>query len=174
MVSAGQHPDIEILNYSEVMQIGGFIGNYKVRVKRKASSVDSTKCNSCGLCQEKCPAKAKNDFEQGKTTRKAIYTLFAQAVPNVPVIDREACIYFQKGKCKVCQKICPKQAIDFEQQDRIAEINVGAIILATGHDIFDAREFSNYGYGRYPADAIEGNHFTQKQIMAEIKSLLMH
>jgi len=150
MVAVGQHPNIELMTHSEVEHVGGYIGNLKVRIRRKATSVDYDKCNGCGLCQEKCPAKVDNEFEQGKSKRKAIYTLFPQAVPNKPVIDRDACIYFQKGKCKACEKLCPKGAIDFQQQDTIEEIEAGAIILATGHEIFDAKRMACYGYGRFP------------------------
>lgn len=150
MVSAGQHPNIELMTYSEIESVGGYVGNLKIRVKRKASFVDQSKCNGCGVCQEKCPAKTDNEFEQKKNKRKAIYTLFPQAVPNKPVIDKQACIYFQKGKCRACEKLCPKAAIDFEQQDRIDEITVGAVILATGHKLFDATALASYGYGRIP------------------------
>jgi heterodisulfide reductase subunit A len=150
MVQAGKHPNIKLMAYSEVVEVGGYVGNYKVKVRRKATCVDEEKCNGCGLCQEKCPTNAGNEFEQGKGTRKAIYTMFAQAVPTKPVIDRQACRYFKDGKCGVCQKLCPKKAVDFKQEDRIEEISVGAMILTTGFKTFDARQMANYGYGKYP------------------------
>ncbi len=151
MVSVGQHPNITLFTYSEVEAVNGYAGNMKIRIRRKASYVDHTRCNGCGLCQEKCPAKAPNEFEQKKTLRKAIYTLFPQAVPNKPVIDRDICIYFQKnGKCGACKKLCKREAIDFEQKEIMEEIEVGAIVLATGHTIFDARKMPQYGYGKHP------------------------
>ena len=150
MVSVYQHPNITLLAYSEIEKLGGYAGNISVTVRRKAAYVDHQKCNGCGLCQEKCPAKASNSFEQHKTTRKAIYTLFPQAIPNKPVIDRSSCIYFTRGKCAACQKICPRGAIDFNQEDRFEEISVGAIIVATGYEIFDGAKLTAYGYGRYP------------------------
>ncbi|MBU1718148.1 MAG: FAD-dependent oxidoreductase, partial [Bacteroidetes bacterium] len=140
MVSVGQHPNIKLMSYSEVEKVGGFVGNLTVSVRHKAKYVDHDKCNGCGLCQEKCPGKADDAFEQNKAKRKAIYTLFAQAVPNKPVIDKSSCTFFLKGKCRVCEKVCQKEAIDFEQQDVIEEITVGAIIVTTGHDVFDSRK----------------------------------
>lgn len=150
MVSVGQHPNIKLMSYSEVEKVGGFVGNLTVSVRHKAKYVDHDKCNGCGLCQEKCPGKADDAFEQNKAKRKAIYTLFAQAVPNKPVIDKSSCTFFLKGKCRVCEKVCQKEAIDFEQQDVIEEITVGAIIVTTGHDVFDSRKMNNYNYGKYP------------------------
>jgi heterodisulfide reductase subunit A len=150
MTSAGSHPNIELMTYSEVEEVSGFIGNFKVKVRQKARFVDESKCNGCGVCQEKCPWKAASEFDQGLSQRKAIYTPFAQAVPNIPVIDKESCNYFLKGKCRACEKFCEREAIDFEQQDKIAEIDVGNIILTTGYDPFDPTPIVKYGYGRLP------------------------
>jgi len=102
MVSVGQHENIEILSYSEVEEVAGYVGNFKVRVRRKARYVDEDVCTGCGLCQEKCPAKKiPSEFDSGLGTRTAIYIPFAQAIPRVPVIDEENCRYFQSGKCRV-------------------------------------------------------------------------
>jgi heterodisulfide reductase subunit A len=150
MVSVGQHPNVELFAYSEVDSVSGYAGNMKIRIRHKATYVDNEKCNGCGLCQERCPSKVPNEFEQGKGQRRAIYTLFPQAVPNKPVIDREACIYFKTGKCRACEKMCKQGAIDFDQEDTFEEVDVGAIILATGHRTFDAARMPQYGYGKYP------------------------
>lgn len=150
MVSAGKHPNIELMTYSQAVKVSGFVGNFKVDILHKAKYVDHEKCNGCGICQEKCPGKADNAFEMNRATRKAIYTLFPQAVPNKPVIDPEHCIYFQKGKCKACEKLCPKDAIDFRQEDTIEQVTVGAIIVATGHEMFDSSKMDCYGYGKFP------------------------
>jgi heterodisulfide reductase subunit A2 len=158
MVSVGQHPRIKLLTYCEVDKVSGYVGNLNVAIRHKAKYVNHDKCNGCGLCQEKCPGKADDAFEQNKAKRKAIYTLFAQAVPNKPVIDKEHCTYFLKGKCKICEKVCQKEAIDFNQQDTIEEITVGAIIAATGHQEFDGAKLVNYGYGKYP-DVISALEF---------------
>lgn len=149
MASVRSHPNIELMTYSEVMEVLGYIGNFKVRIRRKPRYVDMTKCTGCGVCQEKCPFKVPNAFDAGMGQRKVIYTPFPQAVPNVPVIDREHCVYFQKGKCRACEKFCEAGAIDFQQKETVAEIEVGSIILATGFDSFDPTPLPLYGYGRY-------------------------
>jgi len=152
MVSVGQHDNIELLTYSEVESVEGFVGNYKVKVRKKAAYVDHDKCNGCGACLEKCPKKKiASEFEEGMGNRRAIYTPFAQAVPNKPVIDKEHCTFFLKpGKCRVCEKVCEMDAIDFEQEDRIDEIEVGSVIVATGYDLLKPDEITNFGYGVFP------------------------
>jgi heterodisulfide reductase subunit A len=148
MTLVGSHPYIEMLTYSQVEEVSGFIGNFKVRIRKKARYVDEDKCTGCGLCQTKCPWKVDSEFEAGLGKRKAIYTPFPQAVPNVPVIDKEHCAYFQSGKCRACEKFCEAKAIDFEQEDKIVEVEVGAIILATGFNVFDPTPIYAYGYKR--------------------------
>jgi heterodisulfide reductase subunit A len=151
MVQAGTHPNIELLTWSEVEKVDGFVGNFAVTIRKKARYVNTELCTGCGICWEKCPKKVVDDvFEAGMGTRKAIYTPFAQAVPRYPVIDRPNCTYFIKGTCKACEKFCPTNAIDFNQEDEIVTVNVGNIILATGYDTFDARRIAQYGYGRLP------------------------
>ena len=149
MVSVGQHPNISLYSWSEVEKVDGYVGNFKVQVRKKARYVSEELCTGCGICVEKCPWKVTDDaFEAGFAKRKVIYTPFPQAVPKYPVLDRPNCVYFQKGTCKACQKFCPTGAIDFEQQDQIVELEVGNIILATGYDLFDCRRIPQYGYGR--------------------------
>ncbi len=150
MTSAGSHPNIELMTYSEVEDVSGFIGNFKVKVRKKARFVDEDKCNGCGICIEKCPWKAPSEFDLGLGERKAIYTPFPQAVPNIPVIDKEHCVYFLRGRCRACEKFCERGAIDFEQQDKVIEIEVGNIIIATGYDPFDPTPIVKYGYKRFP------------------------
>jgi heterodisulfide reductase subunit A len=143
------HENIELLTYSEVIEISGYVGNFKVKVRKKPRYVDESKCTGCGTCQEKCPTKADSEFDLGIGKRKVIYTPFPQAVPNIPVIDRERCTYFLKGKCRACEKFCEAQAIDFEQTEKIIDLDVGCIIVATGFDSFDPTPMSQFGYGRY-------------------------
>jgi heterodisulfide reductase subunit A len=150
MTSAGSHPNIELMTYSEVTEVSGFIGNFKAKIRKKPRYVDMDKCNGCGVCYEKCPWKAPSEFDLGLGERKAIYVPFAQAVPNVPVIDTEHCAYFLKGKCRACEKFCEREAIDFEQQEEIVEIEIGNIIVTTGYDPFDPTPMVKYGYGRLP------------------------
>jgi heterodisulfide reductase subunit A len=149
MTSVGMHPYIELMTYSEVEEISGFVGSFKARIRKKARYVDEDKCNGCGVCVTKCPWKADSEFDLGLGQRKAIYTPFAQAVPNIPVIDTEHCAYFLKGKCRACEKFCELGAIDFEQVDQIVEVEVGNIIIATGYDSFDPTPITQYGYGKF-------------------------
>ena len=148
MTSVGMHPYIELVTYSEVEEISGFVGSFKARIRKKARYVDEDKCNGCGVCVTKCPWKADSEFDLGLSERKAIYTPFAQAVPNIPVIDTEHCAYFLKGKCRACEKFCELGAIDFEQVDQIVEVEVGNIIVTTGYDPFDPTPITQYGYGK--------------------------
>jgi heterodisulfide reductase subunit A len=149
MSDVGLHENITLLTYSEVEEVSGFVGNFKARVRKKARHVNEEDCTGCGICIEKCPKKVVDDvFEVGMGLRKAIYRPFPQAVPKYPVMDTVNCIYFEKGKCKACEKFCPTGAIDFEQQDTILDLEVGNIILATGFALFDSARMSQYGYGR--------------------------
>jgi heterodisulfide reductase subunit A len=149
MASVRSHENIELLTYSEVMEVSGYVGNFKVKIKKKPRYVDENKCTGCGTCQDKCPMKSDSEFDFGIGKRKVIYTPFPQAVPNIPVIDRERCTYFLKGKCRACEKFCEAQAIDFEQTDKLVDLDVGCIIVTTGFAPFDPTPMSQFGYGRY-------------------------
>ena len=157
-VETGQHPNVRLRTYCEVEKVEGAVGHFKVTLRQKAAYVDWEKCTGCGLCQEKCPKKIPSEFDRGIGVGKAIYTLSPQAVPNKPVINPDACRYLTEGKCKVCQKVCPAEAIDYEQKDSFLEEEVGAIIVATGFDLFPLSEIGEYGGGRIP-DVIEGLAF---------------
>jgi len=148
MSEVGSHPYIDLFTCSEVEEVSGYIGNFKVKIKKKARYVDEEKCTGCGVCQEKCPWKVTSEFDMELGQRRVIYTPFPQAVPNVPVIDREHCVYFQKGKCRACEKFCEAGAIDFSQEDKVIEAEVGNIILATGFQTFDPSLATQYGYGK--------------------------
>ena len=151
MVEAAAHEKITIYTYSEVEKVSGFVGDFQVDIRKKARSVDMDKCTGCGVCQEKCPSKkTPNEFNRGLNTRSAIYTPFAQAIPNVPVIDRENCIKFKTGKCGVCAKVCQAGAIDYEQKDEILTQNYGAIVVATGFDTIKLDAFDEYSYSTSP------------------------
>jgi len=149
MSMVGAHPQIELLAYCEVDNVSGYVGNFRVKIRKKARYVDTTKCNGCGTCVTKCPVKVDSEFDEKLSKRKAIYTPFAQAVPNVTTIDRAHCTYFLKGKCRACEKFCERNAINFEQEDEIIDVEVGNIILTTGYKIFDPSVIKEYGYGRY-------------------------
>ena len=160
MVAVAQHPNIKLYTYSEVEAVNGYIGNFMVTIRKKAKYVDWDKCNGCGTCETKCPSRnLKSEFDLGLGTRTAIYKAFPQAVPNKPVIDAVNCRKFKTGKCGVCDKLCPTGAINFEDKDEIITENVGAIVMATGFDLFDwTQTYGEYGYGQYP-DVITGLHF---------------
>ena len=159
MVEVAQHEKIKLLVYAEVEEIAGSVGNFKIKIRKKSSCVDSTKCTGCGVCYDKCPIKVPSAFDEELGERKAIYVPFPQAVPNRPVIDREHCTFFTKpGKCRVCQIVCPAQAVNFEQQDQIVEEEVGAVVVATGYDLYTMNNMPEYGAGRYE-DVINGLQF---------------
>jgi len=159
MVEVAQHQNITLYTYAELESLEGFIGNFKARIRRKSKSLDEKLCTGCGLCTTKCPTKKiPSEFNEGLGTRTAIYVPFPQAVPNKPVIDRIHCTYYTKGKCRICEKVCPTQAIRFDQQDQIVEAEIGAIVLATGFSVKQPDFFPEYGYGKYP-DVITGLQF---------------
>ena len=157
MTESSQDENIEILTYSEVVEVKGFVGNFDVTIRKKPRSVDITKCTGCGLCVEKCPTKVPNEWDLGMGMRKAIYKPFGQAVPNVPVVDRENCLFFTRGKCKICQKLCPSKAIDYEQAEELVTKKFGAIIVATGFTQFDHSIYGEYGGGKFE-NVITGLH----------------
>jgi len=149
LVECARHLNIEVITWAEVKSIEGEAGNFKVEILKRPRYVDAEKCTGCGSCWQKCPVKVPSEFEHGLSERKAIYVPFAQAVPNVPVIDAANCMYLTKNKCGVCEKLCPTHAINFEQKPEIAELQVGAVILAFGLELFNARRKYEYGYGRF-------------------------
>ena len=156
MVEVAQHPNITLYTYAELESLEGFIGNFKARIRKKSKSIDEKLCTGCGLCTTKCPnKKIPSEFNEGLGNRTAIYVPFPQAVPNKPVIDRIHCTYYTKGKCRICEKVCPTQAIRFDQEDQIVEAEIGAIVIATGFTVKQPDFFPEYGYGKYP-DVITG------------------
>jgi heterodisulfide reductase subunit A len=146
-VSVGRHKNITLLTYSEVEDVSGVVGDFKVIVRKKARYVNEELCNGCGTCVEKCPwKKIPDEFELGLGNRTAIHFQYPQAVPKIPRIDAENCVYFKNGKCKACEKFCQRGAIDFEQQDQLIEFEVGTIIMATGFKDFNPERSPRYGY----------------------------
>ena len=178
MVEAARHPNIEILTGCEVLSLEGVPGNFKLKVQKRARFVVEDKCRGCGSCAEACRMRSKlpNEFDEGRSKRSAIYLYFAQAVPMVASVDPNACLYVRKGVCgkvtrrylkrfwelrgvkldvderealPACEAACEADAIDFSQKDEILELDVGAVILATGYELFNPSPLSEYGYGRY-------------------------
>lgn len=145
-----QHPNITLMTYCEISEVKGFVGNFDIKIRQKSRYVDHDKCNACLACTEKCPGKGIAEWDEGLVKRKAIHIPFPQAVPQKPVIDQDACTYFLKGKCRLCEKVCEQKAIDFEQQDTFIDVKVGAVIVATGYNLMDTMPLVQYGYGKYP------------------------
>lgn len=149
MFDCGRHPNIKLLTYSEVEKVSGSAGNFIVTIRRKPRFVNEDKCIGCLQCVDKCPTKVEDEYNYGLSQRKAIYLQFPQATPKVPVIDSENCRYIKEGKCGVCAKICPADAINYDDKDDTLEINIGFIIVATGYDLIDLGSLPQYGWGRY-------------------------
>jgi len=149
MVDVAQNDKIRIFSYSEVTEVGGFVGNFDVKIKRKARYVKEDVCTGCGACIEKCPMKkVPNEFNLGMDNRTAIYIPFAQAVPKVATIDPEHCNMLKNGKCGLCAKVCAAGAIDYKQQDEIIEEKYGAIVAATGFNPISMDKFDEYAYNQ--------------------------
>jgi heterodisulfide reductase subunit A len=154
MVDAARHPNIELHTYSEVESVDGYIGNFKVKIKKKPRYVDVEKCVGCGACAEVCRLhnRIDNEFDMNLGKRSAIYVPFPQAVPLRYTIDPEKCITLKTGKCgdhALCVEACDRDAIDFNQTEEIIEFDVGTIVVATGFDLFDAKRKPEYGYGKF-------------------------
>jgi heterodisulfide reductase subunit A len=162
MVESSKDKNITIHTYSEVEQVKGYVGNFDVRIRKKARSVEMSKCTGCGACVEACPHVVPSEWDLGLGTRKAIYTPFAQAVPNVPVIDRSVCRIFTKSKEKcgaACVRACAAKAVNHKQEDEIINEKFGAIVVATGYSLHPwEKAYGEYGGGRYK-DVITSLHF---------------
>ena len=140
-IYAERHPNIYILSYSEVADVTVYIGNFNVKIKRKARFVNENLCTGCGACTEVCPIYVSNYFDENLSARKCIGIAFAQAVPAISDIHRDSCV-----ECFACVDACETDAIDFSQEDKIVEIEAGTIIIATGWDLYQG---DDYGYGIY-------------------------
>ncbi len=149
MMDAGRHPKIKLLAYSEVEDVRGYVGNFSVRVRKRARYVDETACTACGECAKVCPVVVPNEFEIGLGSRKAIHIPFPQAVPSAYLIDHAHCMGDVPIACGKCREVCDKKCIDFDQQDQLIDLNVGAIIVATGLDVYDPTALDEYGYTRH-------------------------
>ena len=151
MVDCAQNENIKIYSYSEVESVSGFVGNFTVKIKKKARYVNADVCTGCGLCTEKCPQKkVPDEFNLGLSNRRAIYIPFAQAVPKVATIDPDYCTMLKTGKCGVCSKVCGVGAIDYKQKDEFVEEKYGAIVVATGFDPIKVDKYDEFAYSLSP------------------------
>ena len=146
MLDVGRHPNIELLAYTEVEKVEGEAGNFKVTLRRKARYVEEDRCTGCGACAEKCPTAVPDAFNEGLGERSAIYSYFAQGIPSTHTIDADHCRQLNGKKCGICAKTCQAEAINFDQKDRIVELDVGGIIIAAGYDVFDPSLIPEYRY----------------------------
>ena len=149
MTDVGRHPRIKLFTLSEVTAVKGYVGNFEVTVNKKAKLVDEKECTACGECAKECPVVKPDEFNEGLSSRKAIYMPFPQAVPSSYMVNREECLGSDPIICGKCIKLCEKRCIDFGMQDEEITLKVGTIIVASGMDIYDPQEIEEYGYNRF-------------------------
>jgi heterodisulfide reductase subunit A len=150
MIECANHENVHMLTYSEVFAVDGQVGDFRVKVRKNPRYIDVERCTGCGECMEKCPRRVPDEFNVGLNRRRAIYLPFPQAVPRKATIDAEYCLYLvdrEKGRCRLCEEVCQAEAIDWDQQAEIVDLNVGSIVVATGFDPYDVSALEEYGYG---------------------------
>ena len=148
-MDVGRHPRIKLLTFSEVENVTGYVGNFNVTVRKKAKYVNERECTACGECAKVCPIAVPNEFQMGLASRKAIHIPFPQAVPSAYILDMENCLGNNPIACGKCYEVCDKKCIDYDMQDEIYNFTVGAVIVATGMDVYDPTKLDDYGYTRF-------------------------
>ncbi len=149
MVEMGRHLNIDLHTLATVTSVTGEPGDFTVKIRQQPRYVDPELCTGCGICEDKCPKKVTSEYEEGLTHRKAVYSLFPQALPNTRAIDADTCIYLLKGRCRACEKVCPANAIKFDDTETDFEVKVGAIILSPGLELYDPGVRQELGFGRW-------------------------
>jgi heterodisulfide reductase subunit A len=144
MIDCFNHPSITVYTCSDVKSVNGSAGNFKVKVLKRPRYIDEEKCTGCGDCIHACPYEAPDEFNVGLGKKRSAHLYFQQAVPRVAIIDEKTCT-----KCGNCKIVCEAGAIDLYQESKEFELEVSAIIVATGLDVFDPSAMSEYGYGKY-------------------------
>jgi len=150
MMDVGRHPKIKLLAYSEVEDLRGYVGNFRARIRKKARYVNENECTSCGDCANVCPVVVPDEFQMGLGSRKAIHIPFPQAVPAAYIVFADECLGQNPIACGKCIEACEKKCIDFDMQDEILDVEVGAVIVATGMEVYDPTALDEYGYARFP------------------------
>jgi heterodisulfide reductase subunit A len=158
MVDVANHPKIKLMTYSEVQEVSGYVGNFKVKILKKPTYVDPDACTLCDECTKVCPVVVPNEFDEGLTGRKAIYIPFPQAIPATYTLDIKHCPGVVPIACGKCADVCEPNAIDFDMKPEIVEEEVGAIVVATGYDLYGKEKMAEYGRGKYP-DVLDGLQF---------------
>ncbi|MHA1379145.1 MAG: FAD-dependent oxidoreductase [Candidatus Helarchaeota archaeon] len=149
MLEAASHPNIELWTYTDIQDIEGEPGHFKVKVLKKARYINEDSCRNCGDCAQNCPVQVPNVFDANIGLRGAVYIPSPQAVPSIHLIDKESCLYLNHGICRICEKICKAEAINFDQKDQIITLEVGAIIFTSGAQVYNPSNLQTYGYDRY-------------------------
>jgi heterodisulfide reductase subunit A len=150
MMDVGRHPNIQLMAYSEVEDIKGYVGNFKARIRRKARYIDESQCTACGDCATVCPVVVPDEFQMGLGTRKAVHIPFPQAVPSAYIVAADECLGQNPIACGKCIEACEKKCISFDMQDQLLDLEIGAVIVATGMDVYNPAALDEYGYTRFP------------------------
>jgi heterodisulfide reductase subunit A len=150
MMDVGRHPNIELLTYSDIEDISGYVGNFKAYVRKRARYIDENECTTCGDCAAVCPIVVPDEFQMGLGSRKAVYISFPQAVPSAYTVEPAECLGQNPIACGRCIEACEKKCISFDREDTLLELNVGAVVVATGMDVYDPTTLNEYGYRRFP------------------------
>jgi heterodisulfide reductase subunit A len=158
MVEVAEHPNIRLYAYSEVEEVGGTVGNFRVRIRKKPRYVDPDLCTSCGDCSTACPVTAPNEYDMGMKSRKAIDIPFPQAVPAIYTLDPDTCLGLFPLACDKCRQACVPKAIDYDMKPQFVVEEVGAVVVAIGYDLYPMENLGEYGYDKY-VDVIDGLFF---------------